>query len=58
MELGFPQGDALIHFVLALEWKFPNQSARAKGNKKWHDLITSVTVVQQLKKVWHEALIN
>lgn len=57
-ELSFPQGDALIQFVLALKWKFPSQSARAKGNKKWHDLITSVTVVQQLKKVWHEALIN
>lgn len=55
---GFPQGDALIQFVLTLKMKFPSQSARAKGNKKCHDLITSVTVVQQRKKAWHEGLIN
>lgn len=57
-DLGFPQGDAPTRFVEALQGKLPSQSARAKGNKKWHDLITSVTVVQQLKEVWHEALIN
>lgn len=43
---------------ISSKMKFPSQSARAKGNKKWHDLITSVTVVQQWKKAWHEGLIN
>lgn len=43
---------------ISSKMKFPSQSARAKGNKKWHDLITSVTVVQQRKKAWHEGLIN
>lgn len=43
---------------ISSKMKFPSQSARAKGNKKWHDLITSVTVVQQRKKALHEGLIN
>lgn len=43
---------------ISSKMKFPSQSARAKGNKKWHDLITSVTVVEERKKARHEGLIN